>query len=163
MLNKSSTLSKIHMKSLDESIGPSCSLLTAGIAKIHSKLIEEYSFKYTKLFGILCLILDRSNRTIYLKMFNPKSSEVVFSMRVKRSFIDCYKSLSPFAIYFNYKNIGIGFSFSDSDDVGNFEICLSQYLKQSLNLSSSIVTGKIHTYTQTRLTRKYSPIRSHSS
>lgn len=142
MNSRSSTLSKLQVQQLGDSLGPSQTILTAAVAKIHQKLSEEYSFKYAKLFGILCIIIDRPANSLVFKMFHPATNEVVFRMRVKKSFSTCYTCLNPFFMYFNYKNMGIGFSFADSDDLSNFELTVSQFTRSIADNQGAIVSGK---------------------
>lgn len=128
---------------LCESLGPSQTILTAAVAKIHQKLSEEYSFKYAKLFGVLCVIMDRPAGCLVVKMFHPVTSEVVFRMRVKKSFSGCYTCINPFFLYFNYKNMAIGFSFADSDDLSNFELVIGQFTRSVADNSGAVASGSL--------------------
>lgn len=148
---KSATLSKEQVQALCNNLGPSQTVMTAAVAKIHQKLAEEYSFKYAKLFGVLCVILDRTSGCIFLKMFHPLTNEIIFKMRLKQSFCSSYRCLNPFFMYFNYKNMAIGFSFADSDDLANLEMTIGQLTRSMADNSRSIGAGTLLiTYRQER-------------
>ena len=112
------------MQAVVDVVGQTKTVITAAVARIHSKLTEEFSFKYTKLFGVLCIVYDRLTKQINLKMYHPQTKELIYRMRLKPSFQSSYKIFNPFFMYFNYKNLAIGFSFADSDDLSNFELAL---------------------------------------
>ena len=143
MQSRSATLSKHQIHLLSESLGPTQTVMTAAVAKIHQKLSEEYSFKYAKLFGILCSIMDRTTNCLVLKMFHPITSEFIFKMRLKKSFISCYTCLNPCFLYFNYKNMAIGFSFADSDDLSNFEFVIGQLTKSIADNQGAIASSNL--------------------
>jgi len=143
MLNRSNSLSKLQVRHLGELVGPTCTVITAAVVKIHTKMAEEYSFKYSKLFGILCVIYDRTTRTCTLKMFSPGYYEVIFRMRLKPSFLQCRKYLNPYFVYFVYKNMSIGFSFADLEDVSLFEQAIEIYMKTASENQHFICTRKV--------------------
>lgn len=130
MYNKSNTLSKTQLQQLGKLFGPTCTILTAGAAKLYTKLAEEYSFKYSRIFGVLCLLYDRSQKQMQVKLIHPGSGEVLFKMKIRRTLLGCYKDLNPYFMFFNYKNMSVGFSFSETEDVQDFKQAIDQYTQQ---------------------------------
>lgn len=138
--SKSATLSKGQVEILCNNLGQTQSVMAAAVAKVHHKLAEEYSFKYAKLFGVLCIVMDRPSGSLYLKMFHPATNEVIFRMRVGSSFCSSYRCLNPYFMYFNYKLMAIGFSFADSDDLSNFELTFSHFTR-SIAVNSATISA----------------------
>lgn len=136
--SRSASLSKDQVEVLCNTLGQTQTIMAAAVAKLHQKLAEEYSFKYAKIFGVLCLVMDRPSNSLYFKMFHPATNEIIFRMEVRASFLTSYRCLNPYFMYFNYKSMAIGFSFADSDDLSNFEVTLNSFSKPLSNNVSCV-------------------------
>jgi len=124
---KTSSLSVDQLKVFTKHFGLTKTLLSAGVAKLHTKPNSDINFIYSGVFGALCFVLDRVTEKRSLQLINLNTLDIKFELEVKPTLSSSLYKLNDHFLYFYWKNSTVGFSFTDSNDIAQLEYILRNY------------------------------------
>ena len=124
---KTSSLEEDQILLLNQKSGGAQTIVTAAVAKIHSKDKDAFNFSYTGLFGALCVIVDRKSHLTSAKLISLPSCETQFEVSINASFRSKLHKMNDCFLYFFHKSSVIGLSFAESEDTTTFERAVERY------------------------------------
>lgn len=100
---------------------------------------------YSNLEGILCYILDTSNKSRYLRLFEPVTFQILFHAKIYQNFSNFYYTLDNKFHCFEYSNIFIGLYFFDESQANNFSLTTKKLNDQIVQIMLDSENKEIET------------------
>lgn len=89
---------------------------------------------YSNLEGNLCYVLDFSNKTRYLRLFENTTFQLLFHMEIYQNFSNFYSAVDQLFHCFEINNVFIGLHFSELNSANNFQLMIKKLNDQIVQM-----------------------------
>jgi len=127
------TVSSEQLSKLSYLNGEKSTIITTGIARLHTSNKADRKWLYTELCGAICLVIDRGLGGIpFFRMYDLNTFDMVFECELYLDFHNSYVEINDFFHCFEVPGeFFIGFSFADSNEAMKFRVCVQNYSPKS--------------------------------